>query len=111
VSTDYFVVYYGVRKSITPEEGEQMTEDETSLACRARHVGLDLWWSNFTYGEEEQYFLLVGREIGVYGAEHEYEKRLVDRDLLRIMEETRESLRGLQVEEEPALYLQWGPDF
>jgi hypothetical protein len=70
MSADKVIVFYGIRLQV-PRDDEVMT---AALEARtdprlvvARAAKLDAWWGRLTDGED--YHLLTGRKIGVFGVE------------------------------------------
>jgi hypothetical protein len=111
VSADGFLLYYGVRYTVSYQAEEELAslEDGTHPKLKAAgEAGLQDWWGKT---EDENYFLLIGAQLGNLGWEGDEHRRIEDDDLTLIMETTRTKLRRAGFSQVPALHAQFEPDF
>ena len=109
MSASYCLIYFGLRYEITADEIEPLELRTDQRIAVARKSRLDHWWDNFG-GQDEQYLLYVGKELGIVGPEDKLEVRLNDDDFNAIVETTRAKLKQLGYEGSPKLYIQWMQD-
>ena len=109
MGADVFVVYYGVRYVVSDDaELTQLEELRHPTLRAATAVGLEHWWGPLPDNEEDYYFL-VGTEIGTFGWEGEHHRSVEDNTLLGIMEDTHDKLRQAGIREAPSLHIQFEP--
>jgi hypothetical protein len=111
MSAESFLLYYGVRLSVQPAETKALEwGDHTSLVAADAH-GLDTWWGNFSSAGEEEYYLFVGRQLAILGAEYDDCRTATLEEFRDLAEETTTKLRNAGFQQAPALWAQWEPDF
>jgi hypothetical protein len=110
MGADYCLVYFGIRQPMTGEEMRRLQWDDTSYVRKAERIGLDYRLALYSYIEEQQFYLYIGREIGLVGGEYEDDKAMERARLMEITTETRAKLQSLGFSEEPSLYIQWVTD-
>jgi len=71
----------------------------------ARKAGLRHYWANFGFGEEK-YYVFVGAQIGIIGAEIVAEVGIPSEAFRTMIEETTAKLREANVPGTPMLWLQ-----
>ena len=127
-----FVLYYGVRYEIEDESEIHSLEHSTSALTRNpgeavqtfpegidinrlhskvnAAVGAGLEW---TWGvtQEETYYLLIGKELGVLGWEHAGDVAIPTQDLEAAIAETRQRLAVAGLNAPVALHAHHEPDF
>jgi hypothetical protein len=111
VSADGFLLYYGVRYIVSYQAEEELESLENGTHPKlkvAREAGLQDWWGKT---EDENYFLLIGAQLGNLGWEGDEHRRIEDDDLTSIIETTRTKLRQAGFSQVPALHAQFEPDF
>jgi hypothetical protein len=108
MSSDSFIVYFGLRFEVASNEieGVELRSDPRIIA--ARKVGLKYYWGNF--GEQGMELLFVGYQIGILGAENASSFSLPLNDFQIAFDETIKKLREADFSETPELHLAWQPD-
>jgi hypothetical protein len=107
MGADSVYVYYGVRQTIPKdavEQIEQLENDSHKVCDLAYNNTLHFTWGCLTDGED--YFLLIGHELGRFGVEGLHEQHFEDVRLTEIMEKTKQRLKAAGINEPPALYVQ-----
>ncbi len=109
MSSDTFVVYFGLRFEVAPEEVEGIELRSDARVAAARRAGLKYYWGNFG-GLQEKYLLFIGQQIGILGAENSSEVSLSLLDAESSFEATKTKLLENGFAETPAIHLSWQPD-
>jgi DUF971 family protein len=110
MSADSFTIYYGLRYTITERSEIRLLEQQQHQKTQAaRLVGLDSIWG--VTEDESTYYLLIGRELGIFGWEYLSDREIGNEELDRIMKETKIKLQKAGFERQPALIFQFHPDF
>lgn len=107
MGADSVYFYYGVRRTITPEDEEQIEQLENEshpIFNLAFDHTLHATWGCLTDGAET--FLLIGHEIGCFGIEGIHEKKFTDAQLLEIVAKTNARLKAAGITEPPGFYIQ-----
>ncbi|QOV89101.1 hypothetical protein [Humisphaera borealis] len=105
MGADAFYVYYGVRYEVaSDEEAERLEMRQDARVAAARKVKLKFAFGRLTDGEP--YFLLIGHEIGRFGAQDASEAVLSDDQLRGIFEETKRKLADAGFRDVPRLVFQ-----
>lgn len=108
--SDNFLVYFGIR--YTHSAGVDVGLLETGRDPRvraAKKAGLKTWWGRLTDGE--YYFLLIGAEIGRFGAESDLAKSVRIEDLVAMAEQTKQKLLDAGFNEETAIHFQMEAEY
>ncbi len=113
MSTESFLAFYGVRRPLDPRsaEFEAIERDEDEWSLLAKHKKLDIYCGNFHPNSGEEYYLFIGKRLGVFGGENLAHLDYSDERLLGLMEVVRRSLSEAGVAGEPALHFAWEPDY
>ena len=109
MSASAFIAYYGLRWDVTDEDEIDALErrvDPRQIAARDHR--LKHWWGA---ASEESYFLLIGSELGNFGWEGMTDRRVDDAEFAQIMDDTKAKLRAAGFDADPALHLQFEPDY
>ena len=109
MSAESFVVYFGLRFALDPDEVESLELRSDPRILAARKARLDYHWGNFG-GLDAKYLLYVGYELGVFGVENSIETRFTGEDLQAIMEQTKAALIETGLNGNPELHLAYEPD-
>jgi hypothetical protein len=110
MGADSFYVYYGVKRSVVPDSPEmELLEREehpifSPIFSTAFDAKLHVTWGRMT--EDEDYYLLIGHQIGCFGVENETYREVPSAELRRIMEQTDQRLKQAGIAEVPALHFQ-----
>jgi|KBSSwiStaDraftv2_1062776.scaffolds.fasta_scaffold363968_2 hypothetical protein len=106
MGADAFYVYYGVKRSVEPDapEMELLEREKHPIFDAAFDAKLHVAWGRMTEGED--YFLLIGHQIGCFGVENETYRHVPADELRRIVEQTDERLRQANIPESPAFHCQ-----
>ena len=106
MGADVFYVYYGVKRSLEPgsSEMELLEREKHPIFDMAFDAKLHVTWGRMTEGED--YFLLVGHQIGCFGAENEAYRQISAEEMRRIVELTDQRLRQAGITETPAFHCQ-----
>jgi len=106
MGADSFYVYYGVKRNVALDspELELLEEKKLPILRSALAAKLNVAWGRLTDGED--YFLLIGHEIGCFGVEGFTDRELPAEGLRRIVEQTDERLRRAGISETPAFHYQ-----
>lgn len=111
MGADGFLLYYGVRYIVSYQAEEEIASLEEGTHPKleaARKAGLQDWWGKT---EDENYFLLIGAQLGNLGWEGDEHRRIEESDLAAIMNITRAKLQQAGFSQIPALHAQFEPDF
>jgi hypothetical protein len=112
MGADAVVAYLGVQYRIPANRGQEIEGLERKKDPRlvaARKAGLQSWWGRMTPGQPYQ--LLIGRELGILGAENEGTIRVDLEDFFVIIEETKTKLLSAGFTDVPALHLVLEADY
>jgi hypothetical protein len=103
MGADVFYLYYGVVRRIPlhSEEISQLSDDNHPIYGLAFDHKLHVTWGVIWEGEPA--FLLIGTQIGVYGAENSSHSGLSDAEMDQVRRETRVKLKAAGFDEEPRL--------
>ena len=109
MSTDTFIVYFGLRYEIDSEdiEGIELRSDERVIA--ARKAGLKYYWGNFG-GLEKRHLLFVGSQLAVLGSENAESVDISAVEFHELQGKTKAKLNEVGLVGIPSLHLQWQPD-
>lgn len=103
------LVFYGVRIKVRDDEIEQLETRSHQLLALARTNKLETYWGNFGR-DEQKYFLLIGKRIGIVGTEEQMELQLSVPDLLELSELVNSRLKTASLKDVPQLFSMWQPD-
>ena len=103
------IVFFGIKINLPPEQIGSGGLRKHPLHVRARELKLDIYYSNCG-GIDPQYFLLIGKIIGVTGPENKTQVEMSAPDLLQVMNQIREKLQVGKFEGEAKLHTLWIPD-
>ena len=107
---DNFVVYLGIRYTLPPDTDVQPLETGSDPRLRAaKKERLKTWWGRLTDGG--YYFVLIGAEVGRFGAEASLAQTTPLEDLIKLSEDVRERLKAAGIEETPALHFQMEAEY
>jgi hypothetical protein len=106
MGADAFYVYYGVKRSLQPDSSEtDLLEQEKHPILQALFKAkLHFAWGRMTEGED--YFLLIGHEIGRFGVENQTYLKIPVDEIRLIMEETNQRLKQAGIIDTPAFHCQ-----
>jgi len=107
MGADSVYFYYGVRRTIPAADEEQierLEEDRHPICNLAYEHKLQFAWGRLTDGDD--YFLLIGRELGCFGVEGRPEEAISDAQFAEIVEKTKQRLRFAGIVEAPAIHVQ-----
>lgn len=107
MGADGFVVYYGVRETVPdePEFIDALEAGDHPLLKVASESGLQSWWGLWTDGEE--YHVLLGRQIGLFGYEGDSHTALSTQEFQSIVDEVDAALAKHEVRGQPMLHMQF----
>ena len=111
MSAESFLLYYGLRFPIGEDDVEAMEADTHPLQVIAQRTSLDSWWGNFSAGGAEEYYLFIGKQLGMLGAEFSASASIGSAEVQAIFRETETKLKRAGLKERPSLLAQWEPDF
>lgn len=107
MSAEFCVLYYGVKVPVRSEEELEALETRSDPNVRrARSVGLTAYWGPSSEAGEEEFYLLIGQLLGVFGVEDLSQLVLPGSELRTIMERTEERLKAAGFEGMPSLIVQ-----
>jgi len=109
MGAESFVIYYGLKFPVAEEDVKELMKAKHSYQVTAQHLGLDCYWGDFSPFEYE-YGVFLGKEIGVLGAEHEWNQEVSEAELNRIIDTTKAILKKAGFKEEPKLLMHLQPD-
>lgn len=106
MGADAFYVYYGVKRSVEPDSSEMelLEREKHPIFDTAFEAKLHATWGRMTEGED--YYLLIGHQIGCFGVENETCRNVSSDELRRIMDQTDQRLKASGITELPALHFQ-----
>ena len=106
MGADSFYVYYGVKRSLEPDSSEMelLEQEKHPILDTAFDAKLHVAWGRMTEGED--YFLLIGHQIGCFGVENETYRKVAADEIRRIIEQTDQRLRQAGVTDPPAFHCQ-----
>lgn len=112
MGADSTLIFYGIRFEVLPEETEGLELKTDSRLLRARDAHLEYWWGNFAVDElQEACYLFVGKLLATVGHEGVYNLVHSPAELASLFERTDSRLASAGVEGDPALYVQFEPDY
>jgi hypothetical protein len=111
MSAESFLLYYGLRFHVTDEDIEPLESSTHPWQVAAEESGLDTWWGNFATDGGEEYYLFIGKQLGIFGGEYSDSFAMSDETLSQVMQDTQEKLQQAGFKEAAALLAQWEPDF
>jgi len=109
MSADFVVFYYGLKFPVREEEIEELKGGKHPHQIAAREFSLDCYWGNFSAVDDE-YYVLVGKKIGIIGCEHEWNQEISDFELTEIIAGTKSALNRAGFKEQPKLLMHFEPD-
>lgn len=107
MGADSFVVFFGIKIPLDPEDEDTLDDwgaGTHPVAVAARAVGLDVHAGQLTDGGD--CFVLLGRRLAWIGLEHDGHVRVAPDALAEAAAAVGPPLRGLGRSESPALHLQ-----
>jgi hypothetical protein len=106
MGADALYVYYGVKRSVEPDSSEMelLEREKHPIFDSAFDAKLHVTWGRMTEGED--YYLLIGHQIGCFGVENETYRQVPTDELRRIMEQTDQRLRQAGISETAAFHCQ-----
>ncbi|HVR84364.1 MAG TPA: hypothetical protein VMU54_08640 [Planctomycetota bacterium] len=108
MGADNFMAYVGIRILLDPKNERELEGIETrsdSRIAAARDAGLQSYLGRWTDGE--YHFLLIGTELGRFGAEGRDYAGFKSEELSSIVAKTRERLIHAGFKGEPSIHLQF----
>jgi hypothetical protein len=105
MGADTFAVYYGVRYVIRSQEELDLLErraDPRQIAARKAH--LQTRWGRPTDGQD--FFLLIGCEVGMFGLENKMDAVLPSEAMDRLVRNTKAKLKEAGFDDEPLFIFQ-----
>jgi len=112
MGADAFYVYFGVKRLIAKDDELQvrmLEEGKHPLQSIAKAHTLQVAWGRLTDGED--YFLLIGEEIGRFGVEGVLQREVPRGDLQDLMKKTDGRLKAAAILELPRLIMQLHAQF
>jgi hypothetical protein len=109
MSGDAVVAFLGLCLAVNYEEIEGLEERSDDRIQSARRVGLDHYWGNFG-GLAEEYFLLIGKRIGVFGPEGKGDVSIGLEELNSLFDDTKRKLTSAGFDRDPSVHIKWHPD-
>lgn len=107
MGADSVYFYYGVRRTVAPNDDEQISqlEDESHPICKLAFAHkLSTTWGCLTDGAD--FFILIGHEFGRFGIEGIHERSIDEAQFAGIIESTKARLKEAGFNEPPAFYVQ-----
>ncbi len=102
----------GVRHPLTEAEGEAFDKRTDERVKLCRRFKLDYWLGTFAKGDDsERDFLWIGKMIARIGYQDSYEVKVTPANLVDLISDTTMKLRQAGIQEEPALWIQFDPDY
>jgi hypothetical protein len=116
--SESFIVVYGIKLDVGSNGFAENTEEiellETALHplnLKAKTHNLDTWYGNFAMPDDyPKYSFLIGRIVGVFGAEFENDKSFDLEDLILLAAEVKSKLPLIGISTAPKLLMLWEPD-
>jgi hypothetical protein len=107
MGADAFIAFFGIKIAISQTDEDTRDALETRTEPRLRHArqhGLHVYWGRLT--DEEDYFLYVGHQIGLWGVENDTYMQVPLDKLTETAISVQTGLREAGFRESPALHLQ-----
>lgn len=107
MSADRVIVFYGIRLQVPGDDECAISALESRTdphLVAARAAKLDTWWGRLTDGED--YHLLIGRKIGVFGVDDAAEKQMPLAELSKLADKTDAMLSSVGFAEQGSLLFQ-----
>jgi len=105
MGADSFVAFYGNRYDVgDADAADELNHSTDPRIASAKRSKLDVYVGRLTDGEP--YFLLIGRKLGDFGIEGEYEKSFSAVDLAAVAEETQLLLNSCDLIGHPKFWFQ-----
>lgn len=106
MGADAFYVYYGVKRKLEPDspEMELLERENHPIFDKAFDAKLHVTWGRMTEGED--YYVLIGHQIGCFGVENETYREVSADEIRRIIDQTDQRLRQAGIAESPAVHCQ-----
>ena len=106
MGADAFYVYYGVKRSLEADSPEMdlLEREKHPIFDAAFDAKLHVTWGRMTEGED--YYLLIGHEIGCFGVENQTYRQIPADELRRIIDQTDQRLKQAGITETPAFHCQ-----
>lgn len=104
MSDHTFVVYFGIKFEIDPDEIKDIEDRSDPRIVSARKSGLNYYWGNFG-GLEENYLLYIGYQIGILGVENYQEIILPLQEIESYFDVTQKKLVKAGFSESPSVHL------
>ena len=107
MGADAVYLYYGVKRKIPLNDRDQIQQLEErthpfyKLAYKHK---LKMTWGRLTDGAD--YFVLIGQQIGQYGAEGTHEDSISDAQMMEIIENTKQRLKAADIVDFPTFIVQ-----
>ena len=110
MGADAFYVFYGVRFSVASERELQALETGSDARAKAaRAAKLRICFDRLTDGAP--YFLLIGHELGTFGAESLSDASFAKDELIHLMSRTEAQLKSAGFSEHPKMYFQFAAQY
>ena len=106
-SHNVFLVFYGINIRLDPtdySEQERCSDGSDSRCLAAKNLGLETFSDRLTDGED--YFLYIGKNLGLLGLQYIDYNSLTGDALREVVAQVDEKLSKLDYPETPALHLQ-----
>jgi hypothetical protein len=95
---------------LPPNADTESLETGTDSRLRAAKKGhLKTWWGKLTDGG--YYFVLIGAELGRFGAEASLTKTIPLEEIIKVSDDVREKLKAAGFEETPAIHFQMEAEY
>lgn len=108
MSSAFAVAFYGARYPVAYDELEELETREDQRLHRAQRDGLEAFWARF--GDDQTYFLFVGKKLSLMNVENDLTTVYSRRELETHMDEVDAQLFAGDWKGKVGLYLQWGED-
>jgi hypothetical protein len=109
LGADAFIVFYGLRYTLSEGELETVEQRTDHRVTAARRVKLQTYFGRLTGGEP--HFLLVGTRLCVLGAENESAGSVDGVELRQIMSDTAAKLQEAGLSGRPGLHLEFEAEY
>jgi len=109
MGADSFVIYFGVRRELSEAEYDTCERKQHAWQMIARQFGLNQYWGNFSI-DSDRYILLIGHQLGAFGAEGLSELELSSEEFALMSNEVSEKLRRAGIDQDPAFHCLYEPD-
>lgn len=110
MSAESFLVFYGCRQAVEDDEIDLLERRTHPTFVAARKAGLEIYWGNFSYTGTDQFFLFIGKKIGIFGWENQKAAVLTKEEFLAIASTVESKLASLQLTAGIGLHSVWQPD-